>query len=86
MAKCEFCGKEMLKAESCDFSKLSLKSGKVAARQKVGEEGYFSEGKRCGDCGAMYGGYHHFGCDIERCPFCGEQLISCYCEIDCLLR
>ena len=33
----------------------------------------------CHDCGAVEGQYHHFGCDMERCPFCGRQLISCHC-------
>ena len=33
----------------------------------------------CHDCGAVEGQYHYFGCDMERCPFCGHQLISCDC-------
>lgn len=33
----------------------------------------------CHDCGAVEGQYHQFGCDMERCPFCGRQLISCDC-------
>ncbi len=35
--------------------------------------------KTCHDCGAKEGEYHALGCDMERCPFCGGQLISCNC-------
>jgi hypothetical protein len=31
----------------------------------------------CHDCGVMEGQLHLPGCDMERCPFCGHQLISC---------
>ena len=35
--------------------------------------------ERCGDCGVKQGGWHHLGCDIEECPRCGWQLLSCSC-------
>lgn len=36
----------------------------------------------CGDCGVTEGEIHESGCDMEVCPFCGGQLISCDCDID----
>jgi len=34
---------------------------------------------RCHDCAIKHGGVHHFGCDVERCPYCGGQIIGCEC-------
>lgn len=34
----------------------------------------------CHDCGAQEGQIHERGCDMERCPFCGGQLIGCECS------
>lgn len=34
---------------------------------------------RCHDCYVKSGGRHHPGCDMERCPRCNGQLISCGC-------
>ena len=33
----------------------------------------------CHDCGVAYGDLHTFGCDMEECPFCLQQLIGCDC-------
>jgi hypothetical protein len=33
----------------------------------------------CGDCNALEGQLHEFGCEMEQCPFCRHQLISCDC-------
>jgi hypothetical protein len=33
----------------------------------------------CHDCGVKEGQVHGYGCDMEQCPFCGTQLISCDC-------
>ena len=42
----------------------------------------------CHDCAVKEGQIHEFSCDMERCPFCGRQLLSCNCvyeklDIDC---
>jgi hypothetical protein len=33
----------------------------------------------CPDCGAKPGEIHDFGCDIEECPRCHRQLMTCEC-------
>ncbi len=43
------------------------------------EERWQSERKRCHDCSVIKGGYHHPGCDVEECPVCHGQIISCGC-------
>ena len=81
MSRCEFCGKEMLRAKSCVGTKYQI-DGKLYNRIRFGEEGdmsagYVNESSRCGDCGCRYGGLHHPGCDLETCPACGGQFLSC---------
>jgi hypothetical protein len=43
---------------------------------------HYDIGERCHDCNIVNkpGNVHHWGCDMERCPKCGEQFISCACD------
>jgi hypothetical protein len=36
----------------------------------------------CSDCFARAGQYHAIGCDLEECPKCHRQMISCGCGVD----
>lgn len=80
MAICEDCGREMLdpKTTTCDFNGFRVEeTGEILLRDMVRS----NRGGRCHDCGISLrrGNYHHFGCDMENCPKCGGQLISCGC-------
>jgi len=35
----------------------------------------------CHDCAAVGGQYHCEGCDVEQCPRCRNQMISCDCKL-----
>jgi hypothetical protein len=35
----------------------------------------------CDDCGAKQGEYHLANCDLEICPICGGQALTCDCEL-----
>jgi hypothetical protein len=37
------------------------------------------ENGRCPGCGVQPRDYHKASCDIEQCPYCGRQLLSCDC-------
>ena len=59
--------------------------GKLYEPVKCGDEGDWyvddtDESTMCGDCGCGLGEQHYKSCDIERCPACGMQLITCDCH------
>ena len=77
MVKCPDCKKEMKTAVSCTHPYIKL-NGEWFLR----DTSYYDVNKRCHDCSIVNqkGNLHHFGCDIERCPRCHGQLISCGCK------
>ncbi len=79
-ARCTQCRREMLSTPGCSLSSYTGSHGRKYPRIKWGDEsgpGY--GGGRCGDCGCLPKHYHHVGCDIERCPKCHNQALSCDC-------
>jgi hypothetical protein len=80
-AVCEACGREMAPGGGCELSHIEC-DGTVHERTKVGSPRDLMPGAgNCGDCNAGPGQYHHCDCDAERCPVCGNQLLSCECDI-----
>lgn len=79
----------MGEGHGCTFNKIEI-DGKIYDRV-IG--GFFEElegkpDKKCHDCGINNDGksMHHFGCDMEECPACGGQLLSCDCDKQNVLK
>lgn len=83
-AVCAFCHQRMDNhCDDCGANRLvEFPDGKTIPAERWKPEGWV-EGQsydyRCHDCNITAGHYHHPGCDMERCPRCGGQLIACGC-------
>jgi rRNA maturation endonuclease Nob1 len=75
-AICDDCKQDMLEADGCTWPKIKI--GKRVYQRGVSD--WCEPEGRCHDCGAKFGKTHHFGCDEERCPACGGQMITCDCK------
>lgn len=76
---CKLCGGRIGSTVGCRTRSITYKN-KRYQRIKVGDPGDTYAGKKgavCSDCSAQFGRWHHYKCEMERCPICGEQLITC---------
>jgi hypothetical protein len=80
--ECESCGLPMGPTPvSCTGPHINI-AGQERARLPFGQEQGFVEDaftRPCHDCNVVTGQLHHAGCDMEQCPKCGGQLLSCAC-------
>lgn len=91
-AVCEMCKRRMLIAKGCIAVKVPIYGGPALRGKqrkpikqllpiKFGSETRFAGSatttKRCHDCGALPGNFHHPGCDWEECPGCHQQMLMC---------
>jgi hypothetical protein len=75
---------EIVSAQKYNCLRLNTDKGyKYYERYKFGPgpDDEIFEGE-CPDCAVKLGEYHASGCDIERCPICNWQLLSCNCDAD----
>jgi hypothetical protein len=79
MAICEACNREMLTADSCSERQGHIPYGleTVWAKYKI-----HILPDRCDDCNVKLGSFHHLECDMEECPNCHEQILSCKCPVN----
>jgi hypothetical protein len=84
MAICADCDQEMLNASGCSVLTVNVNNEDIR-RLAYGNDqrapDLAHDKRRCHDCNVTWGHLHHPGCDMEECPHCGGQLISCSCIV-----
>lgn len=90
-AICPNCQQNMMFCNGCTKGNLHIDSRAFVripygyegrARYGRDDKGVILEDKRCHDCHCQTKRLHHLGCDVEECPKCHGQLISCGCWRD----
>ena len=85
MAKCEHCQQEMQANEITTCTYPFVRIGDVLFERNTT---HFDYGERCHDCNIenKKGNVHHYGCDMEECPKCGEQMFCCDCDLQAVVK
>lgn len=72
--------------EAAQLERSYVIRGVAYARVAYGDESddWGADTRPCHDCAVVKGQLHVVGCDVERCPVCDGQTISCDCldELD----
>ena len=82
-ALCRMCGEDMHAAVTCKELPVETIDGPMAPVPygSEAEDWGAASGAPCHDCNVRPGGFHHPGCDVESCPRCGGQLLTCDCTV-----
>ena len=73
---CQRCNRDMQTVDSCIEDADEYNDGLKLTPLKFYPQ---DKSERCHDCNIGFGGYHHIRCDVEDCPRCHRQFITCNC-------
>ena len=70
------------KIEAAQLEPTVIVGGIERQRIRYGDEAddWGADRQPCHDCGVLKAQFHVLSCDVERCPVCGGQMITCECD------